>query len=126
MQRYERSESLNLSAESPADARSIVSSLVLQWQIEPDVAERAELLVSEIVADAVDHGSDAATLRISLEDEKLELELFDGPRRSAIATSGRAEGVPNMRRLVLAKVADGRYSSDLGESHYARYEIRWS
>jgi hypothetical protein len=126
VQRYERSESLNLSAESPADARSLVSSLVIQWQIEPDVAERAELLVSEIVADAVDHGSDAATLRISLEDEKLELELFDGPRRSAIATSGRAEGVPNMRMRVLAKVADGRYSSDLGESHYARYEIRWS
>ena len=88
------------------------------------VALRAELLVSEIVSDAVDHGSDAATLRISLDDDKLELELFDGPRRSAIATNGRAEGVPAMRNRVLAKVADGRYSSDLGESHYARYEIR--
>ena len=50
--------------------------------------------MSEIVSDAVDHGSDAATLRISLDDDKLELELFDGPRRSAIATIGRAEGVP--------------------------------
>jgi hypothetical protein len=97
----------------------------VDWQIERDVAQRAELLASEIVADAVDHGSDAATLRISLDDEKLELELFDGPRRSAIATSGRDEGVPAMRMRVLAMVADGRYSSDLGESHYARYEIRW-
>jgi hypothetical protein len=25
---------------------------------------------------------------------------------------------------VLARVADGHYDSDLGESHYARYEIR--
>ena len=124
MERYERSESLTLSTDSPATVRSLVSTLVSQWQVDPDVARRAELLVSEIVADAVDHGSDAATLRISFEDEKLELELFDGPRRSAIAPSGRAEGVPTMRMRVLTKVADGRYSSDLGESHYSRYEIR--
>jgi anti-sigma regulatory factor (Ser/Thr protein kinase) len=120
----ERSESLTLSEMSPADARSIVSAFAADWHVDHDVAQRAELLVSEIVADAVDHGSDAATLRITLEEDKLELELFDGPRRSAIAQSGREEGVPNMRNRVLAKVADGRYSSDLGESHYARYEIR--
>ena len=126
MQHQERSESLKLSAESPGQARSMVSAVAADWRIEPEVALRAELLVSEIVSDAVDHGSDAATLRISLDDDTLELELFDGPRRSAIATSGRAEGVPSMRNRVLAKVADGRYSSDLGESHYARYEIRGS
>ncbi len=124
MQPQERSESLTLSAESPGQARSMVSAAAADWRIEPEVALRAELLVSEIVSDAVDHGSDAATLRISLDDDKLELELFDGPRRSAIATNGRAEGVPVMRNRVLAKVADGHYSSDLGESHYARYEIR--
>ena len=92
--------------------------MAADWHIGHDSAQRAELLASAIVADAVDHGSDAATLRISLDDEKLELELFDGPRRSAIATSGRDEGVPAMRIRVLAKVADGRYSSDIGESHY--------
>jgi hypothetical protein len=122
---HERSESLTLSSASPAEARSLVSTLADDWQIEADVAERAGLLVSEIVADAVDHGSDAATLRISVDDDKLELELFDGPRRSAIARTGREDGVPSMRMRVVAKVADDRYSSDLGESHYARYEIRW-
>ncbi len=126
MQPYERSESLTLSDETPAQARALVSALASEWPMTLDVANRAALLASEIVADAVDHGSDEATFRISLDDDKLELELFDGPRRSAIATSGRAEGVPGMRMRVLAKVADGRYSSDLGESHYARYEIRWS
>jgi len=123
---HEHSESLTLTSESPSRARSIVTTAAAEWHLAHDVAQRAELLASEIVADAVDHGSDAATLRISLDDEKLELELFDGPRRSAIARSGRDEGVPAMRMRVLAKVADGRYSSDLGESHYARYEIRWS
>jgi hypothetical protein len=113
-----------LTTTSPAEARAIVTEVARIWRLVPDVAQRAELLVSEIVADAVDHGSEAATLRISVDDEKLELELFDGPRRSAIAQSGREEGVPVMRMRVLAKVADGRYSSDLGESHYARYEIR--
>jgi len=122
---HELSESLRLTSGSPAQARSIVVAFTNDWQLARDVAERAELLVSEIVADAVDHGSDAATLRISVDDGKLELELFDGPRRSAIARSGRDEGVPTMRMRMLAKVADGRYSSDLGESHYARYEIRW-
>jgi|SRR5215218_2717073 len=122
---HELSESLTLTSESPAEARALVTTAAADWQLEREVTRRAELLVSEIVADAVDHGSDAATLRISVDDEKLELELFDGPRRSAIATSGRAEGVPRMRMRVLDKVADGRYASDLGESHYARYEIRW-
>jgi hypothetical protein len=122
----ERSESLRLTSESPAQARLIITTVAEDWHLDHDVARRAELLASEIVADAVDHGSDAATLRISLDAEKLELELFDGPRRSAIATSGREDGVPAMRMRVLAKVADGRYSSDLGESHYARYEIRAS
>ena len=125
MRNHELSESLRLTSGSPAQARSIVVAFTNDWQLARDVAERAELLVSEIVADAVDHGSDAATLRISVDDGKLELELFDGPRRSAIARSGRDEGVPTMRMRMLAKVADGRYSSDLGESHYARYEIRW-
>src|SRR5262245_60796767 len=87
----ERSESLELYSTSPADARSMLSAAVSDWRIEPEVAQRAELLVSEIVADAVDHGSDAATLRITLEDDRLEVELFDGPRRSAIARSGRED-----------------------------------
>jgi anti-sigma regulatory factor (Ser/Thr protein kinase) len=121
---HERSESLTLTSESPARARAIIATIAADWDLELDVTQRAELLVSEIVADAVDHGSDAATLRISIDGDKLELELFDGPRRSAIATSGRDEGVPGMRMKMLARVADGRYSSDLGESHYARYEIR--
>ena len=123
MVHHERSESLLLSSTSPAEARSIVSAFAAEWRIGAAVVERAELVASEIVADAVDHGSDAATLRITLEDDKLELELFDGPRRSAIARSGRDEGVPKIRMRLVAKVADGSYSSDLGESHYARYEI---
>ncbi len=122
---HERSESLHLSSRSPGQARSIVSTVTGDWHIERGIAARAELLASEIVADAVDHGSDEATLRISLDDGRLELELFDGPRRSAIATSGREEGVPSMRTRTLAEVADSRSSSDLGESHYARCEIRW-
>jgi hypothetical protein len=123
---HERSESLILSTESPSEARSMVATLAAGWPIDPEIVRIAELLVSELVADAVDHGSDAATLHISIDDEKLELELFDGPRRSAIATSGREEGVPSLRMHVLAELADGHYSSYLGDSHYARYEIRWS
>jgi len=121
---HERSESLTLTAASPARARSIITTAAADWDLDHDLAQRAELLASEIVADAVDHGSDAATLRISFDDETLELELFDGPRRSAIATSGREDGVPAMRMRVLSRVADDRYSSDLGESHYSRYELR--
>lgn len=119
---HERSESLSLTPESPAEARSIVSTLAADWAMTPDLTRRAARLVSEVVADAVDHGSDAATLRITLVDDKFELELFDGPRRSAIARSGRAEA--GARRRVVAELADDRYSSDLGDSHYSRYGIR--
>ncbi len=106
MQQHERSESLSLTIGSPAEARAIVSTLAVDWAIAPDLARRAELLVSEVVADAVDHGSDAATLRITVDGDKFEVELFDGPRRSAIAISGREDGVPGMRRRVVADVTD--------------------
>jgi hypothetical protein len=119
----QRTESLALSTHSPGQVRSLLSELAADWRIAPDAARRAEILASEIVTDAYDHGSDMATLRICLEDEKLELELFDGPRRSSIATTGRTEGVPAMRMRVVTQVADVRYSSSLGDGHYARYEV---
>jgi len=51
---HELSESLRLTSGSPAQARSIVVAFTNDWQLARDVAERAELLVSEIVADAVE------------------------------------------------------------------------
>jgi hypothetical protein len=92
--------------------------------IEPEVAAQAVSLVSELVADAVDHGSDEATIRLSVDDETVSIELYDGPRRSMIALSGRDEGVPRFRRQVFRRLSDGWSSEELGDGHIARCEIR--
>ena len=77
-----------LSNGAPSEARAwLLSALakVGDTEIEPDIAAQALILVSELVADAVDHGSDEATIRLSIDGETVCIELYDGPRRSLIA-----------------------------------------
>jgi hypothetical protein len=116
-----------LSNGAPSEARAwLLSALakVGDTEIEPDVAAQALILVSELVADAVDHGSDEATIRLSIDGETVCIELYDGPRRSLIALSGRDEGVPTFRRQLFRRLSDGWSSEELGDGHLARCEIR--
>jgi anti-sigma regulatory factor (Ser/Thr protein kinase) len=116
-----------LSNGAPSEARAWLLGALAQvgdTEIEPDVAAQALILVSELVADAVDHGSDEATIRLSIDDETVCIELYDGPRRSLIELSGRDEGVPTLRRRIFRRLADGWSSEEIGDGHLAWCEIR--
>src|SRR3954468_10110808 len=63
-------------------------------EVPADIAAHAVILLSELVADAVDHGSDEATIRLSIDDDAVCIELFDAPRRSIVAITGREEACP--------------------------------
>ena len=85
---------------------------------------RPLILISELVADAVDHGSDEATIRLSIDDDSVCIELFDAPRRSIVAMTGREEGVPTFRQSMFRRLSDGWSSEEIGDGHLACCEIR--
>jgi hypothetical protein len=122
-------EGVVLSDRAPAEVRAFVADLLEGCRrdgtpLDADTAFRAVLLASELIADAFDHGSDAATVRVGLDDGTLRVEVFDGPRRSVIGIRGREDDVATYRNLVLARFADSWSSGDLGDGHFARCEIR--
>jgi anti-sigma regulatory factor (Ser/Thr protein kinase) len=116
-----------LSNTAPSEARAWLLRTLADAEdlgVDHALAEQAVILISELVADAVDHGSDEATIRLSIDDETVCIELYDGPRRSLIALSGRDEGVPAFRRRLFRRLSDGWSSEELGDGHLARCEIR--
>ncbi len=116
-----------LSNAAPGEARAwLLDTLAgaADLGVDDDVAEQAVILISELVADAVDHGSDEATIRLSIDDDSVCIELFDAPRRSIVAMTGREEGVPTIRRSMFRRLAAGWSSEEIGDGHLACCEIR--
>jgi hypothetical protein len=115
-----------LSNTAPGEARTwLVYTLAGEdLGVDDDVAEQAVILISELVADAVDHGSDEATIRLSIDHDSVCIELFDAPRRSIVAMTGREEGVPTLRRSMLRRLSDAWSSEEIGDGHLAWCEIR--
>ena len=126
-----RVEGIVLSDHAPAEVRAFVTQLleddrVTGSALDADARFRGVLVASELIAEAFDHGSDAATVSVGVDDGTLQVEVFDGPRRSAISVRGRDDGVPALRRMLLSRFADRWSSGDLGDGHFARCEIHCS
>jgi hypothetical protein len=127
MEGHRRIKGIVLSDAAPGEARTWLLATLAGAEdlgIDEDVAAQAVILVSELVADAVEHGSDEATIRLSIDDDSVCIELFDAPRRSIVARSGREEGVPTIRRSMFRRLADGWSSEEIGDGHLAWCEIR--
>lgn len=62
---------------SPRQARSFVRSALEEWGIDQPVIEDAELLVTEVVTNAVIHAQTTITLDMSRKADKLWFEVSD-------------------------------------------------
>lgn len=62
---------------SPRQARSFVRSALEEWGIDQPVIEDAELLVTEVVTNAVIHARTTITLDVSREADDLWFEVSD-------------------------------------------------
>jgi hypothetical protein len=129
---YERIESMTLTSNAPATARRLVESLLEHRRadgraVTDDAAARVALVASELVADAAEHGSDAATINVDVSDDSvLRVEVFDGPRRRwIVARDDDAEVTAIRARLVLG-LSDRTSAHALGDAHFARCEIHYS
>jgi hypothetical protein len=122
-------EAIVLSDQAPSEVRRLVADLFEAdrpqvMTLRPETLTRIALLASELISDAWDHGSEAATIRIDLDEGSVAVEVFDGPRHHAVGIYGRDDDVRRYRREVLAHLADTWSSDDLGDGHFARCEIR--
>ena len=112
-----------LSPAAPSEVRRWVSDVLEAVDIGRDTVLEVATLASELIADATDHGSDDASIRLTVDDATISVEVFDAPRRSIVAMSGRDEGVPTLRHLVLRNISDGWSSEALGDGHFASCEV---
>jgi hypothetical protein len=62
---------------SPGEARALIRAACLAWGVDDGVRDDAELVVSELVANVVDHAGTRCTLDVSKSDEGLLIEVRD-------------------------------------------------
>jgi anti-sigma regulatory factor (Ser/Thr protein kinase) len=67
---------LEPSGKAPAQARRVVRQMLSEF-VSSDVSETAELLVSELVTNAITHGTGMVTLSIDITDESLAVTVGD-------------------------------------------------
>jgi anti-sigma regulatory factor (Ser/Thr protein kinase) len=92
--------------ELPADpvAVQIAREVVAEYgaELAPDLVDDAELLVSELVTNAIRHGKPAITLRVRLDAPGIGVEVRDeGPGTPVIAVEGPTRDQPSGRGLRL-------------------------
>jgi anti-sigma regulatory factor (Ser/Thr protein kinase) len=62
---------------SPGVARRFVGAALRRWGAGPDAVESAQLLVSELVTNAVVHAGSAVRLTVILRDSRIRVEVTD-------------------------------------------------
>jgi hypothetical protein len=129
---YKRIKTVPLTPDAPATVRRLVASLIDQRRangqtISDDAAGRVALVASELVAEAAEHGSDAATIHVDVTDDAvIRVEVFDGPRRRWIVTKDDRVDVARLRAQLVIGASDGSSSADLGDGHFTRCEIHYA
>ena len=98
-----RTRELGRERRAVADARREVVGMLVRWDL-PSLTRDAELLVSELVTNAVVHGRSDVTLSLAVADGALEVGVTDrSPRQpgSAVAADWWAEGGRGLRLVDL-------------------------
>lgn len=65
---------------SPGQARAFVRDLLTRWRIDGDVREDAELLITELVTNAIIHAHSEVTVKVRRDEDVIRFSVFDrGP-----------------------------------------------
>ncbi len=70
---------LTLAAEpaAPRHARTLLRAAATEWEVNEEIYEDAAMIVTELVANAVDHARSSSTLTIDLDDHGLRVAVRD-------------------------------------------------
>lgn len=67
---------------SAADARRFVRRTLSAWACDAETTDNTELLVSELVANALRHAGTGVRLRLAWQDDGVRVDVADGSRRT--------------------------------------------
>ena len=99
---YEAAFELPPAVDSIARARAIVRSLDPDLGLREDVVGDAELLVSEVVTNAIRHGGPLIRLNVTVDGRGLEVRVYDGARTMPVPRHPDVD-VPNGRGLQIVE-----------------------
>lgn len=81
---YTATEELPADSSASPLARRFVGSRLTDWGVDVEVAETAQLCVSELVTNAVIHSGTPSQVTVRLDDERLLVSVKDGGSRGAV------------------------------------------
>ncbi|MEU4426754.1 ATP-binding protein [Actinoplanes sp. NPDC024001] len=91
---------------SSRHARDVVTDTCLRWDL-PDLVAPASLIVTELVANVIDHAHTMMTLRLSLRTRHLNIAVQDGSgRQPQTGPAAEPDGVSGRGLLLVDSVAD--------------------
>lgn len=102
-------------------ARHFTAQVMADWPIPAQTREIAELVVSELVGNAVQHGDGIAELGLSLGDEVIRVEVVDNSPVLPVLLSPEPAGDRHRGLLIVAAV-----SRDWGARREARGKTVWA
>lgn len=87
-----------------AAARRFLLQTAGDWDLPPGLTEVAQLVVSELVSNAVEHAGTSSTVGLELADGKLRISVRDGSSLQPVArsfdtVSFRGRGLPLIERI---------------------------
>ena len=80
---HRRELALPADATAPRSARGLLQEAARDWDVDDDLYHDAAMVVTELVANAVDHARTSSTLTVDLDDRGLRLAVRDASPDSA-------------------------------------------
>lgn len=116
---------LELKAEpaSPGRARAFVRSLMADWGVESDVVEDAELLVTELVTNAVIHARTPVRLKVEAKEGSIQFAVSDESNRRVELKSPSPESATGRGLRLLDQIAAGWHVVDMPQGKQVLFEL---
>ncbi|MEU1406821.1 ATP-binding protein [Streptomyces sp. NPDC005728] len=102
-----------------AQARGTTVAVLRQWSLPNAPTEDAQLVVSELVTNAISHGSGAVRLRVWHDNHQLRIEVKDGSSTPARRRRAGANDHGGRGLLLVASVSLRWGVADDGRTTYA-------
>jgi len=107
---------------APRDARRFTVETLRKWGADT-VVEEAELIVSELVTNALRHASSPSRVVLSTNDSCLRIEVADDGRGGAVRRNAGPEDSNGRGLLLVEAMADRWGSQHDGQEHVVWCEI---
>jgi anti-sigma regulatory factor (Ser/Thr protein kinase) len=93
-------------------ARAFLTQLLHGWDIEQQVIDDASLLTTELMSNAVEHGSGVLELEIAVQDGLLRVGVHDGSVKPPVMREGTSASLEGGRGIWLVQSIARDWGSD--------------